>query len=97
MNATFIHSLARAVAVDDVAHVVDQLDDLLRHPVSWRGLAGKDVGPRHDRRPAVFDQRQVLVDDVHHVEQLPLVGVDPLDLNIEQRIGVDFNAAWSPE
>ena len=26
---------------------------------------------------------------MHHVEQLPLVGVDPLDLNVEQRIRID--------
>jgi hypothetical protein len=39
---------------------------------------------------AILDQGQVFVNDVHHVEQLPLVGVDPLYLNIEQEVGVDF-------
>ncbi len=52
-------------------------------------FAGEDISPRHSGLPAVLDQRQILVDDVHHVEQLPLVGVDALHLNIEEGIRID--------
>ena len=81
------------VVVDDAADVVDQFDDLLREPVTGRRLARKDVSSGHRRCLAIFDQRQVLVNDMHDVEQLPLVGVNPFDLNIEKGIRIRFALA----
>ncbi len=69
---------------------MDQLNDLFRQSVTRRGLSREDISSRHGRLTAVIDQIQVLVNNVHQVEQLPLVGVDLLDLNVEERIGVDF-------
>jgi hypothetical protein len=78
------------IAVDHSPDVVDQLNNLLREPIAGRGFSRENIGPRHSGLKVILDQGQVLVNDVHHVEQLPLIGVDPLYLNIEQGIGVDF-------
>ena len=64
----------------------------LAHDVTGRRLAGKDVSSRRGGRASVFDQRQILVNNVQDVEQLPLVRVDPLHLNIKERVRVHFDA-----
>ena len=84
------------VGVDDSRDAVDQLDDLLSGPVARRGLAGKEVGARCAWVGAVFRQAQVLMQDVHDVEKLPLVFVDTLDLHVEQRLGADRKALRLP-
>ena len=76
------------VVVDDLAHVVDELDDLLGGPIPRRRLAGQNAGARRGRLPAVFHQGEIFVDDEHDEQQLPLVLVDALDLHIEQRVRV---------
>ena len=43
------------------ADVVDQLDNLLGQPVAGRRFAGEDIRARHGGRPAVFNQRQILM------------------------------------
>src|SRR5438552_4038715 len=52
------------VAIHDLAHAVDELDDLLGRPVARRRLAGEDVRLRVWQLLAVLDQPQVLVDDL---------------------------------
>ena len=89
MKTTLIHWLARASLLIDSPDVVDQLDDLFGQPVAGRGLSGKDIRSRRRGLAAILDQRQIFVDDVHHIEQLPLVSVDALHLNIEERIRID--------
>ena len=49
-----------------------------------------------DVQVGVVPQPVVEHDDVQHVEQLPLVFVDALDLAVEDRVGIDDLAAWSP-
>ena len=44
---------------------------------------------------AVFDDAQVEMDDVQRVEQLALVLVDALDLDVEERVGIDRDARSS--
>ena len=40
----------------------------------------------------VFFELEVLAHDVEDVEELPLIGVETLDLDVEDRIGVDLDA-----
>ncbi len=82
------------VAVDHVGHAVDQLDDALGNHVTGRRLAANQyatVGPAI--QPSAVDA-VVQMDHMQHVEQLPLVFMDALDLYVEQRVGVEFHAAF---
>ena len=64
---------------------------LLCEPIAGRGLSREDIRPGHSGLTAIPDQRQVLVNNVHRVEQLPLVGMDTFHLNIEEGIGSTFS------
>ena len=64
----------------------DQPDDQLGHPVAGRGLAAEDHRARHRRRGRAALQPVVERDQVEHVEVLALVLVEPLDLNVEERL-----------
>ena len=66
-----------------------QLDDQLRRAVARRRLAGEDMHARRGRLLAVLAMRQVQVEHVQRVQQLPLVLVDPLGLDVEQPVRVD--------
>ena len=81
--------------VDDVGHVVDELDDELGEVVARRGLGGEDVGAREEAGLRVGLQLEVLVDDVHDVEELALVLVHALDLDVEERIDVDLDIQFA--
>ena len=80
------------VDVDHGGDVVDQLDDQLGQGVGRRGLAGEEEGARRHVEPRVVAQAIVQDDDVKNIEQLALVFVDPLDLAVEDGIGVDGHA-----
>ena len=68
------------VVVDDARHVVDQLDDQLRHAVAGRGLAAEDDGARHASSDGRIGLDAVVErDDVQQLEVLPLVLVQALD------------------
>ena len=41
---------------------------------------------------AVLDDAQVIVNHVHHVQQLALVFVDALDLHVEDGVGIDHDS-----
>lgn len=83
------------VVVHNVADLVDEVDDSLGHPVSWRSLATEDRYARGELLPFFRGQGldlKVPVDNTEDVQLLALVLVDTLDLNIEERGGVDSNA-----
>lgn len=82
------------VGVDDDPDGVDEVDDLLGHPVARRRLAAKDG---HARLPLALLGAHglvahVAVDDTKDVELLPLVIVYPLDLHVEEGRRVDRDA-----
>ena len=68
---------------------MDQVNDALGHGVGRRGLAGEDDAARRRIVGDAVNDGVVVGDDVQHVEQLPLVFVDALDLYVEQRVGVE--------
>jgi len=83
------------VVVDDLADVVDQMDDGLRHPVAWCGFAPEDGDPRSELLPLFRSHGldgQVAVDDAEDVELLPFVFVYALDLDVEQGHRVDADS-----
>ncbi|KAF5040732.1 hypothetical protein DSECCO2_530350 [anaerobic digester metagenome] len=74
------------VAVDDAGEAADEVDDFLGFEIAGRGLAGEEIHARHGRDIAVLGQAQVVVDDVHDVEELALVFVDALGLDVEDGV-----------
>lgn len=82
------------VLVDNGSNPVDEVDDLLRHPVPWRGLPAKDRHPRLLLLAILWRhglEGQVAVDDTKDVHLLALVLVDALHLHVKQRRGVDLD------
>lgn len=83
------------VLVDDSANVVDQVNDLLGHPVAGSSLSTKDGDARRHLLAVLGRhglERQVSVDDAKDVHLLALVLVDSLDLDVEERGGIDTDA-----
>ncbi|GJC79271.1 hypothetical protein ColLi_02109 [Colletotrichum liriopes] len=78
------------VLVDDGTDIVDQMNDLLGHPVARRSLSAKD-GDARRRLLAVLGRHglegEVTMDDTKDVHLLALVLVDTLDLDVEERRG----------
>ena len=72
--------------------VVDELDDELRLPVAGRRLAGEDLHARHPVALGLRAHRVVQRDRLQDVQQLPLVLVDALDVDVEQRIRIEADA-----
>ena len=69
--------------------VVGELDDQLGVVIARRRLAAEEL---HARHPVALRMRADLVverDRLDDVEQLALVFVDALDLDVEQRRGID--------
>ena len=79
------------IVVDDFGDVVDQLDDQLGVAIARRRLAGEDFDPRHPVALRLVLDRVIERDGFQDVEQLPLVFVDALDLDVEQRAGIDLD------
>src|SRR5262249_13617897 len=73
------------IAVDRLGNGVNELDDELRHEVTRGGFAGEDEGARRHIGVRVALETQVETQNVQGVEVLPLVFVDTLDLDIEER------------
>jgi len=78
------------VVVDLVPDRAHQLDDALGHLVSGRGLAPDHAHARHHlglfRAVGHLLDLVVAVNDPEHVQQLPLVLVDALDLHVEHGV-----------
>ena len=83
-----------AIVVDDVRHVVDEVDDFLRRVVGACCFTGEDEDARHPFTMRVFQDLVVAADDVQHVQELPLVFVDALDLYVKEGFGVHFDAEF---
>ena len=83
-----------AIVVDDVRHVVDEVDDFLRRVVGACCFTGEDEDARHPFAMRVFQDLVVTADDVQHVQELPLVFVDALDLYVKEGFGVHFDAEF---
>ncbi len=79
------------IVVDDVGDVVDQLDDQLGVAIARRRLAGEDFHARHPVALRLVLDRVIQRDGFKDVEQLPLVFVDALDLDVEQRRRIDLD------
>jgi len=83
------------VVVDDLADIVDELDDALGRHVAGGRLAGEDHRARHPVGRGVGQHGLVARHHLQHVEQLALVFVDALDLHVEQAGRVDHHARGS--
>ncbi len=80
------------VAVDDFGDVIDQLDDQLGIAIARCRLAGEDFDARHPVALRLVLDGVIERDRLQHVQQLPLIFVDALDLHVEQRAGIDLDA-----
>src|SRR6202453_2209631 len=77
------------VCVDGSRHVDRQLDDELGLLVARRRLAREYLYPRREVRRRIGPDFVVARDRLEDIEELPLVFVDALDLNVEQRVRID--------
>ena len=80
------------VVVHDVGDGVDELDDQLGHEVAGRGLGAEDERARRHVRLRIALEPQVEREDVEHVQVLPLVFVQALDLDVEERLRIHLHA-----
>ena len=74
------------VVVHHVGDRVDQLDDQLGHEVAGRGLGAEDERARRHVGLRIALEPQVQREDVQHIQVLPLVFVQALDLDVEDRV-----------
>ena len=68
------------------------MDDLLGHVVRRGGLAGEDDATRRCVVSQAVQDGVVVGNHMQHVQQLPLVFVNTLDLHVEQAVGVERDA-----
>ena len=59
--------------------------------VTGGGLAGEDPDPRHPVAIRFLAHGLIKSDGFQNVQQLALVFVDPLDLDIEDRVGIELD------
>ena len=71
---------------------MDQLDDLLGGPIFRCRFPGQNERTRHDQGLLLFEQTEVHVDNVQHIERLPFIFVNTFNLNVEEGIGMDPHA-----
>ena len=69
------------------------MDDVLGHGIAGGGLGAEEVGPGGHVKVGVLMEPLPQVDDVQHIEQLPLILMEPLDLHVEHGVGVEGDAA----
>ena len=82
------------VVVDNGADSVDQVNDLLSHPVARGSLATEDGDSGLELLPLLRRgslESKIAVDDTEDVHLLTLVLVDTLDLNVKEGRGVDID------
>ena len=73
------------VVVDLVADGIDRLDDALGQVVAGRGLGGEDEDAGLHVELRVLQDAAIEREDVEQVQVLPLVLVQALDLDVEER------------
>ena len=84
------------ILVDHSSNIVDQVNNLLGHPVARSCLSTEDGDAREDLLPLFRRQGlegEISVNCAEDVQLLTLVLVYTLDLDIEKRRGVDGNAS----
>src|SRR5205814_2650856 len=84
------------IVVDYFCDVVDQLDDQLGVAVTRRGLASEYFHSRHPVALRLVLDRVIESYGFEDIKQLPLVFVDALDLDVEQRAGIDHKSEAFP-
>ena len=80
------------VVIDKLGDGVDKLDNELGHSITRRGLAAENKCASGYIGLRIFLERQIPRKDMEHIEMLPLVLMDAFCLNIEERVGFDFDA-----
>ncbi|RMZ70021.1 hypothetical protein GMOD_00000054 [Pyrenophora seminiperda CCB06] len=83
------------VVVDHLADLVDEMNDRLGHPVSWRSFASEDCNTRRQLLALLGRHGldlEIAMDDTKDVQLLALVFVNTFDLDIEERVWVDLDA-----
>lgn len=83
------------IVVDDLADLVDQVNNRLGHPVPRRSLASEDANSGLHLLPLLWLhvlELEIAMDDAEDIELLSLVLVDTLDLDVEQAGWVDRDA-----
>jgi hypothetical protein len=95
MNTTLQQIARPRIVVDHRGDVMDQADHLFRHVIRRGRLAGEDHAARRIVARRTVEQRVVAGDDVQHVEQLPLVLVNPFDLDVEQAVRVEVDGQFT--
>ena len=85
----FHHALYIRIVVDDFGNAVDQLDDALGEYIAAGSLGRKDIRMRIHRIVRIALDALIAVNDIHHIQQLALVGMQTLGLGIEDRIRID--------
>ena len=60
-------------------------------------LSSEDVGARLAGRLSLIDQAEIVVNDMQNAQELSLVLVDPLDLDVEERVDIDDDPGCLPD
>ena len=89
-------SLQTGIVVDLVRQGVDEVDDPLGHGVARRRLGAEEEGVGLGDGVGVILQLLVQGDDMQHVQQLPLVLVEPLHLHVEDGVGIQRDSLGLP-
>ena len=80
------------VVVDHVGDGVDEADDFLCEVIALGSLAGEDEGCRLRLEGRICEETVVDVEDLEDVQELALVGMEALDLDIEDRGRIELDA-----
>ena len=83
---------ADGVTVDLVGQGVNQPDDALGHGVARGGLCPEQEGLGPEVHVGIVLELLIQADDVQHVQQLALVLMEPLDLDVEDGVGVQSDS-----
>lgn len=84
------------VVIDNGTDLVDEVDDRLRHPVSWSGFATED-GDSGGHFLALFRLHgfdgEIAVDALEDIQLLAFILMYTLNLDIEEGMGVKYDAS----
>ncbi len=80
---------AAGILSDHSGDVMNQLNDLFGEIVSRCGFAGKQIRSRLCWNDTVFGQAKVFINNVKHIQELPLVFMNSLDVDVEQCVSIN--------
>ncbi len=72
---------------------IDKLYDKVRSKITGRGFASENNGPGRYLRSRIFFDPVIKCNDVEYIKMLTLVFMDMLQLNIEERSGINGNSS----